>query len=351
MRSESKENKKGEAVEVNESKARGGEMGDYPIVGRSLAMEHIRLDISRLAKTDDDVLIIGESGVGKGAVARNIYLQGLAEGEQKPFVSINLSVVDDRELEAILFGFDRGVEGLPYTSKRGIFEQANGGTVLIEEVEEASFRNQMKILNFIDERKTRRIGGDANERVSIRLILTMKEDPSILLEKRKLLEDFKDRLAEFERMDIAPLRQHPEDIPHLVKHFAAEICKELGIGDLVVDINAIDVLVRQQWKENIRELKAVVDKCVLFSNEGRFMLPPELVDEKTEVVKMINNIVAGQEFVLDKSLDVIEKGIIERALERFGFNQSKAAQFLGMTEQTFRYKLKRLGIASARARA
>ena len=98
-------------------------------------------------------------------------------------------------------------------------------------------------------------------------------------------------------------------------------------------------------------LKAVVDKCVLFSNEGRFMLPPELVDEKTEVVKMINNIMSGQEFVLDKSLDVIEKGIIERALDRFGFNQSKAAAFLGMTEQTFRYKLKRLGIASARARA
>jgi DNA-binding NtrC family response regulator len=90
---------------------------------------------------------------------------------------------------------------------------------------------------------------------------------------------------------------------------------------------------------------------VLFSNEGRFMLPPELVDEKTEVVKMINNIMAGQEFILDKSLDVIEKGIIERSLEKFGFNQSKAAQFLGMTEQTFRYKLKRLGIASARARS
>ena len=145
-------------------------MGQYPIIGRSLAVEHIRLDVARLAKSDEDVLIIGESGVGKGAVARNIFYQG-ANGVERPFVSINLSVVDDRELEAMLFGFDRGVEGLPYTSKRGLFEQANGGTVVIEEIEEASFRNQMKILNFIDERKTRRIGGDANERVSIRLIL------------------------------------------------------------------------------------------------------------------------------------------------------------------------------------
>jgi DNA-binding NtrC family response regulator len=299
-------------------------------------------------------VIVGEAGVGKGAVAKNIYHLSKPEKQNghsdPPFLSINLSVVDDRELEAMLFGFDRGVEGLPYTSKRGLFEQANGGTVLIEEIEEASFRNQMKILNFINERRTRRIGGEARETVDIRLIITMKEEPSVLVEKRKLLEDLYAKILEFEKIEIPALRQRAEDIPLLVKHFTSEICKELGLGELVIDINAIDVLVRQPWKENIRELKAVVDKSVLFSNEGRFSLPPELVDEKTEVVKMINNIMAGQEFVLDKSLDVIEKGIIERSLDRFGFNQSKAAQFLGMTEQTFRYKLKRLGIASARAR-
>jgi len=322
----------------------------YPIVGKSLSASQVRADIDRLARNRDDVIIVGEAGVGKGAVAKNIYLLSILGGEQKPFLSLNLSVVDDRELEAILFGFDRGAEGLPYTSKRGIFEQANGGTVLIEEIEEASFRNQMKILNFINERKTRRIGGEVNEKVDIRLILTMKDTPSSLVEKRKLLVELNEGIADFEKVEIAPLRSRPEDIPLLVRHFASEICKELGLAELAVDINAIDILVRQPWRENIRELKAVVDKCVLFSNEGRFMLPPELVDEKTEVVKMINNIVAGQEFILDKSLDMIEKGIIERALDRFGFNQSKAALFLGMTEQTFRYKLKRLGIASARSR-
>ena len=324
---------------------------EYPIVGKSRSVDLLRRQITRLAKTRKDVIIVGEAGVGKGAVAKNMYQQSRVEGSNPPFMSINLSVLDDRELEAILFGFDRGVEGLPYTSKRGLFEQANGGTVVIEEIEEASFRNQMKILNFINERKTRRIGGEVNEPVDIRLVLTMKENPAALVEKRKLLEDLYSRILEFEGIEVPPLRQRPEDVPLLVKHFAHEICKELGVGDLVIDINAIDVLVRQQWRENIRELKAVVDKCVLFSTDGRFMLPPELVDEKTEVVKMINNIMAGQEFVLDKSLDVIEKGIIERALDRFGFNQSKAAGFLGMTEQTFRYKLKRLGIASARARA
>jgi DNA-binding NtrC family response regulator len=326
-------------------------MMEYPIIGKSRAVEQLLKQIQSLAKMRCDVLIIGEAGIGKGAVAKNIYSLEHAAEESKPFMSINLSVLDDKELEAVLFGFDRGIEGSNYTTKRGLFELANRGTVLVEEIEEASFRNQMKILSFMNERTTRRIGGTKDEPVDIRLIVTVKEDPKTLVEKRKLLEDLSTKMTNFERVTIPPLRDRPEDIPLLVKYFAAELCKEIGIAELVIDINAIDVLVRQSWKENIRELKAVIDKSVLFSNSGRFMLPPELVDEKTEVVKMINNIATGQDFVLDKSLDAIEKGIIERALQKFGHNQSKAAGFLGMTEQTLRYKLKRLNIVSSRSRA
>ncbi len=327
-----------------------GEM-EYPIIGKSRAVDSLLKQISRLAKLRKDVVIIGEAGVGKGAIAKNVYSCGITADSNTPFMSLNLSVLDDKELEAVLFGYDRGTEGLPYTTKRGLFEIANGGTVLIEEIEEASFRNQMKILAFMNERTARRIGASRAEPVDIRLIVTVKEDPRSLVDKRKLLEDLYNKLSDFERIEIPPLRERPEDIPLLVKHFAGELCKEIGIGELVIDINAIDVLVRQSWRENIRELKAVVDKSVLFSNGGRFMLPPELVDEKTEVVKMINNIATGQDFILDKSLDAIEKGIIERALQKFGFNQSKSAGFLGMTEQTLRYKLKRLNITSSRARA
>ena len=283
---------------------------EYPIVGKSKAVDHLLKQIGKLSKTRKDVVVVGEAGVGKGAVAKNLYSLGRQPNDATPFMSINLSVLDDKELESVLFGYDRGVEGLPYTTKRGLFEIANGGTVLIEEIEEASFRNQMKILSFMNERTSRRIGGAKSEPVDIRLIVTVKEDLKSLVEKRKLLEDLFNKMSDFERVEIPPLRERPEDIPLLVKHFANEICKEIGIGDLVIDINAIDVLVRQTWRENIRELKAVVDKSVLFSSGGRFMLPPELVDEKTEVVKMINNIANGQDFVLDKSLDAIEKGII-----------------------------------------
>lgn len=324
---------------------------EYPIIGKSRAVEQLLKQISRLSKTRRDIIIVGEPGVGKGAIAKNIYALSKQEDEQLPFASLNLSVLDDRELEAVLFGFDSGTKGvLNSSSKRGLFEIANHGTVLIEEIEEASFRNQMKILSFMNERVTRRKGNSQGEEVDIRLIVTMKASPKELFERHKILEGLVNKFSEFEKIEVAPLRERQEDIPILIKYYTSEICRELGIGELVIDINAIEVLVRQPWKENIRELKAVIDKSVLFSSGGRFTLPQELIDEKTEVVKMINNIETNQEFILDNSLDVIEKGIIERALGKFGFNQSKAAHFLGMTEQTLRYKLKRLGVPSSRVR-
>lgn len=325
---------------------------EYPIIGKSKSTDELRKQVAKIAKTQKDILIIGETGTGKGAVAKNIHAEQFKENgrNEHAFVSVNCSVIDDRELEAVLFGFEKGVPGMPPTTKRGIFELADEGTVLIEEVEEASFRNQIKILTFLDDRKVRRLGSTTPKGVNVRVIMTMKRNPGELKAENKLYEDFFKKVAALEVMNILPLRDRKEDIPVLVKHFVSEISKDLGIKDIALDINAVDVLVRHPWKENIRELKAVIDKSVLFSTGGKFALPPELADEKTEVVKMINNVLSGQSFVLDNSLDAIEKGIIERALSKFGFNQSRAAHFLGMTEQTLRYKLKRLGIASARTR-
>jgi DNA-binding NtrC family response regulator len=321
------------------------------IVGRSKSIDQLRKQIAKAARSSKDILVIGEPGVGKGIVAKRIHSEQFGDTNgQHPFLSVNASVIDDRELEAVLFGFEKGVPGMPPTTKRGLFELAENGSVLIEEIEDASFRNQMKILDFVRSRVTKRMGGEEGRTVNTRIILTLKRSPGDLLSAHKLYEDLAAKLNDFEPITVLPLRERPDDIPVLVKHFVNEISKDLGIKEVAIDINAIDILVRHPWKENIRELKAVIDKSILFSEGGRFVLPSELTDEKTEVVKMINNVISGQEFVLDNSLDVIEKGIIERALDRFGFNQSRAASFLGMTEQTLRYKLKRLAIPSARHR-
>src|SRR3990167_2936647 len=239
---------------------------DPTIIGRSRSVETLKKQIGRLSKNSKDILIVGEPGIGKGVVAKRIHSDKHGDADERhPFMSINASVVDDKELEAVLFGFEKGVPGMPPTTKRGLFELADGGTVMIEEIEDASFRNQMKILDFLKERKTKRLGGDEGRSVDLRVVMTMKKAPELLLHEHKLYEELYEKLDQFEQIQILPLRERPEDIPMLVKHFVTEICQDLNIKDVAIDINAIDVLVRHTWKENIRELKAVVDKSILFS--------------------------------------------------------------------------------------
>jgi two-component system, NtrC family, response regulator AtoC len=330
------------------------------IIGNSKSVEQLKKQIAKSAKGTKDVLLIGEPGVGKGFVARRIHFGQFGDtparlGEpmmaggngQHPFLSVNVAMVDDRQLEAVLFGFETGAPGMPPTTKRGLFELSDNGTLLIEEVEEASFPNQKKILDFIRSRVTKRTGSDEGRTVNTRVILTVKSDPKELVSSQKLYPVLAAKLADFEPITILPLRDRPEDIPVLVKHFATQVSGDLGIRDVAIDINAIDALLKHPWKENIRELKAVIDRSILMSSNGTFVLPPELTDEKTEIVKIINNIISGQKPVLGSSLDVIEQGIIERALQRFGFDPSLAASFLGMSEQTLRYKLERLVISSS----
>jgi DNA-binding NtrC family response regulator len=318
------------------------------IIGSSKSVEHLKKQIAQSAEGTRDLLLIGEVGVGKGFTARRIHLRQFGDTNgQHPFLSVNVALIDDRELEVLLFGLDMGVPGMPHTIKRGLFELSDNGSILIEEVEEASFLNQKKILDFIESRVTKRMGSDEGRKVNTRVILSVKRSPEELLSDRKLYADFAAKLADFEPITIMPLRDRPEDIPTLVKHFVTQLSGDLGIKDVAIDINAIDALVKHPWKENIRELRTVIDKSIFTSSGGKFVLPPELADEKTEIAKIINNVIRGQELALDSSLDVIEQGIIERALERFGFDQSRAASFLGMTEQMLRYKLEKVVISSS----
>ncbi len=304
-----------------------------PIVGKSPFVNELLGKMSQLSKTRQDVILVGELGVGRSAIAHDIhYLTAQHSGINDPLVPVSVPTRDDKELESFLLGLNQELSDSEPVRK----------TILLEDIEEASFRNQIKLLAVLKRRV------DVHD---VRFILTMKLAPQTLVTKRKLLDDVLAALIKAEVVDIAPLRDRKEDIPVLVRHFANQLTSELGLEDLTIDINAIELLSKQEWRENIRELKAMVDKSVLFAKDGLFSLPSEYFDEKSEVARMVNNIMTGHEFVLDASLDVIEKGILERALEKFGFNQSKSAQFLGMSEQTFRYKLKRLGITTARARS
>ncbi len=268
----------------------------FHMVGKSKHVEQLRKLIARFASSREDVLIIGEAGVGKSTVASLI-----ASGDV--VTMFDLALPPESEVDASL-------------------SSIVSGTVVFERLGEASFRTQDVVLRFLESRC-----------VGVRAIITMNLPTKDLLVQGKLLESLSARINVFERVEILSLRDHPDDIPVLVKHFA---------NGLIIDINTLDTLVNLSWKENVRQLKSVVERCVSSSTDGRFVLPEELVDERTEVAKMVSGLMERQKPLLDKSLDIMENAIIRRTLERFGFDESKAAQFLGMTDHTFGQKLKRL---------
>ncbi len=271
--------------------------GSY--IGKSKHAEQLRKLIATLAASRKDALIVGEAGTGKSTVADHI-----AGGEL--LAIFDLVAQHELELQTAL-------------------SNISSGSVLFENLQEAGFRVQNAVLTFIEHRPK-----------NVRIMATLSTATKELLLLRKLSESLCARINGFEQIEIRPLRERPEDIPLLVKHFAR---------GLTIDINTLDTLVNLQWKGNIRQLKSVIEQCISGATDGKFVLPDELVDERTEVAKMVSGLMESQKSVLDKSLDVMENTIIRRTLERFGFDESQSAEFLGMTEQTFGQKLKRLSIA------
>jgi two-component system, NtrC family, response regulator len=318
------------------------------LIGKSKAAQGLAKTIQRLGTTGKDILIIGEPGVGKGTIAKSIVETGSANAEPAGFISLNLSAINEKEFGKIIADIQQGNH--PSVKKHSPAERHRIGTMVIEQVDKSGFLSQMRLVKFIEQRKSKGAGTPKKSPGALRVIVTMNDDPDLLVLKRKLLEELRNTFIKFETVVVPPLRERSEDIPLFALHFKDTLCNDLGLQDVVIDSNSFDILRHQPWHENIRELKTVIDRSILYTRDGRFTLPPELVDEKTEVMKMLDHITSGKEFVLLHSLDIVERGIIERTLEKFGFNQSRAAAFMGMTEQTLRYKLKRLGIPTSRQR-
>jgi DNA-binding NtrC family response regulator len=277
--------------------------GGFQIIGKSKQTEQLRKLIARLAASKTSVTIAGESGSGKTTVASMI-------GSSRGFTTISLSHQQkEDELKAVLSSIATE-------------------TVLIENIEDAGFRNQSVICTFLERDCT-----------NVQVLVTLSAAPRELLKQQRISDNLASHLKRFETVAISPLREHPEDIPFLVRHF--------GEG-LTIDINTIDSLVNHPWPGNISQLRSIVERCVSAGEGNKFELPPEFVDERTELAKTVSGLLGRDKVVLDKSLDAMEGTLIRRALERFGFNESLAAQFLGMTDQVFLQKLRRLVISHQR---
>jgi DNA-binding NtrC family response regulator len=315
------------------------------LIGKSKAIAYLQKEIKRLSKNHDDVLIIGERGTGKGYVAEEIHRTSRIHTEISFFLPIKPETLSNIDLKTVLEGCEKGIIGLHDASRPGTPRGTKKGIVLIEEIERVSFKHQATITRLIKDKKLHR--ADKTEKsVDIRLIITAKDDVQKLAKKNEILQELADELSSLKELRLVPLRDRPEDIPHFVQHFITSVSEHIGIQEPVLDINALDVLMRQKWSGNIHELKSVIERSVLFSSEGTFKLPAEMTDGSLKITKMLEKVLVADGREIQQSLDSIEKGIISSALSRFGNNIPKAAEFLGMPAGKLESRLVKLDIKS-----
>ncbi len=232
------------------------------IIGESKQMQAIRAEIKSIAQSTSSVLIIGETGTGKELVAKTIHYN--SNRCDKPFVDVNSAAIPESLVESEFFGIEEGV-ATGVKKRIGLFEQANGGTLFIDEISDMSLASQAKILRVLEERKVRRVGSNQNIDIDIRLIAATNKNLKAEIEKGTFREDLYFRLAVFEIM-LPPLREHQEDILLLLNHFTQKIAKEKEKTIQKFSVEANQILLHHNWQGNIRELANVVERAVILSD-------------------------------------------------------------------------------------
>lgn len=307
------------------------------IVGRSPAMQEIFGMISRVAPTRGTVLLAGESGVGKDLIARAIHHH--SPRKDRPFVKINCTALPENLMESELFGYEKGAFTGAVTSKPGKFEQADTGTVMLDEIGDVPAAVQVKLLRVLQERELERLGSNKTKHIDVRVIAATNADLRVALENGTFREDLYYRLNVLP-INIPPLRQRKEDIPYLADRFVRKISAELG-RECTLGQSAIDRLLQWEWPGNVRELENVIERSLVMFGGTELAAGDVRID-----MTRVRNGQPVHSGVLPEgmNLDQYEKSIIREALARAQGNKSQAARLLGITRNALRYRLTQAGI-------
>lgn len=295
----------------------------------------------RVAQTDATVLLTGESGVGKEVVARFIHRHSARS--KGPFVAINCAAIPDSLLEATLFGYEKGAFTGAQQAQAGKFEQAQDGTLLLDEVTEMPMGLQAKLLRVLQEREVERVGGKKPVSLNIRIVATSNRDMAEAVAKGVFREDLFYRLNVFP-VAIPALRQRPGDVVALAKHFLVEHGGRFGRTGVNLDAAAEGALTAYAWPGNVRELENVIQRALILSPGA--VIGPEhlnLVSRASEPLPVVATVPVAQELPetakkLDNMKD-LERDHILRTLAEVGGSRKQAIERLGISERTLRYKL------------
>ena len=309
------------------------------IVGHSEAMREIFATIARVAPTRATVLLCGESGVGKDMIARAIHHH--SPRADRPFVKINCTALPENLMESELFGYEKGAFTGANISKPGKFEQADTGTVFLDEIGDVPGSVQVKLLRILQEREFERLGSNKTRHIDVRVLAATNVDLRAALEQGTFREDLYYRLNVLP-LNIPALRERKEDIPFLANHFVKKLSKDLGSRVQSISDGAIARLMEYHWPGNVRELENVIERSMVLAN-GEVL---EAGDIKLDTAPKVRAATADSFLPEGTTLDEYEQSIIREALHRANGNKSQAARLLGLTRNALRYRLSQMGIES-----
>ncbi len=307
------------------------------IVGKSKPIQAVFDTVQKVAHTKATVLITGESGTGKELIAKAIHFN--SPRRNKPFVAVSCAALTGTLLESELFGHEKGAFTGATTMKKGRFELADGGTLLLDEIGEVPASVQVKLLRVLDEMSFERVGGTRTIAVDVRLIAATNKDLKAETEQHRFREDLYFRLNVV-HIKLPPLRERSEDIPLLAAYSATKFARESNKGEITFSPEAMRFLCNHRWPGNVRQFEHAIERAVLFSKGNEITmddLPKDLVSFADLEIPIDWQKLSN----LPGTLDAIEKKLIQKALSLSNNVQSRAANLLGIPRNNLHYRLKK----------
>jgi two-component system, NtrC family, response regulator PilR len=314
------------------------------MIGKSAAMQRVYHLIEKVSPTRTNVLITGESGTGKELVARALHTEGNRAGE--PFVAVNCGAIPDELLESELFGHVKGAFTGASTDKLGLFQEAHGGTLFLDEIGELSLSLQVKLLRALQERRVKRVGDTRETEVDVRVVAATNRELEEEIQRGAFREDLYYRLNVIE-IRIPPLRQRREDLPLLIDHFLRRFGHEQGRQFSGLSRDALRRLQAHDFPGNIRELENILEHAATLSAGDEISeddLPVLRQSARPSAAEASEVDIPDEGLALDRVLYDYERRIIEQALEKAGGVRTRAAQLLGISFRSLRYRLAKLGL-------
>ncbi len=352
------EDKKGiQQNQINDKELFYDEIDSNIFVGNSIFSEHLKNTISQISYTSSTILITGESGTGKGLVARLIHMH--SSQKNNPFITLNCAAIPESLIESELFGYEKGAFTGAYSQKKGIFEHAESGTLLLDEIGEISPYVQVKLLEAIEDKVIRRIGGNRNIPVNIRFISATNKDLSNSVMNKEFRQDLYYRLNII-NIYIPPLRERITDLPVIADYLLRKLNKELLRNIKGFSNQAMKKLAKYHWPGNVRELRNIIERVVTFckrdyidATDIDLSFSPDInpeknflkeIDVSSYYKKNSDNIQDLSNKGLKHILNDLEKRIIIDTLNKLNYDKPKVAEYLKVKRTTLIEKIKRYGI-------